>query len=101
MTEQRKSSPLPSTLPDWISDHLARYQATDGADGYLWDASLGGGEGMIPTLLLTTIGIIAACSPNTGNTPNAANAGNAPSQALAQVAPWVLLRVAQSVCSLA
>ena len=38
-------------------------------------------------LLLTTIGIIAACSPNTGNTPNAANAGNAPSQALAQVAP--------------
>jgi len=56
MTEQRKSSPLPSTLPDWISDHLARYQATDGADGYLWDASLGGGEGMIPTLLLTTIG---------------------------------------------
>jgi deazaflavin-dependent oxidoreductase (nitroreductase family) len=52
MTEQNK----PSNLPDWIGDHLARYLATDGADGYLWDASLGGGKGMIPTLLLTTVG---------------------------------------------
>ena len=46
----------PAELPDWIHDHLARYIATDGADGYLWDASLGGGKGMIPTLLLTTVG---------------------------------------------
>ena len=46
----------PSALPDWISKHLARYLATDGADGYLWDASLGGGTGMVPTLLLTTVG---------------------------------------------
>jgi deazaflavin-dependent oxidoreductase (nitroreductase family) len=46
----------PSGLPDWISKHLARYIATDGADGYLWDASLGGGTGMVPTLLLTTVG---------------------------------------------
>jgi deazaflavin-dependent oxidoreductase (nitroreductase family) len=45
-----------SKLPDWIQNHLARYIATDGADGYLWDASLGGGTGMIPTLLLTTVG---------------------------------------------
>lgn len=43
-------------LPDWIKDHLARYLATDGADGYLWDASLGGGKGLVPTLLLTTTG---------------------------------------------
>ena len=43
-------------LPGWIKDHLARYLATDGADGYLWDASLGGGKGLVPTLLLTTIG---------------------------------------------
>jgi deazaflavin-dependent oxidoreductase (nitroreductase family) len=43
-------------LPDWIKNHLARYIATDGEDGYLWDASLGGGKGMVPTLLLTTIG---------------------------------------------
>lgn len=43
-------------LPAWIADHLSRYIATDGADGYLWDASLGGGKGLVPTLLLTTVG---------------------------------------------
>jgi deazaflavin-dependent oxidoreductase (nitroreductase family) len=43
-------------LPAWIQDHLSRYLATNGEDGYLWDASLGGGKGMIPTLLLTTVG---------------------------------------------
>jgi deazaflavin-dependent oxidoreductase (nitroreductase family) len=43
-------------LPSWIKDHLDRYIATNGEDGYLWDASLGGGKGMIPTLLLTTVG---------------------------------------------
>jgi deazaflavin-dependent oxidoreductase (nitroreductase family) len=52
MTQPRISP----TLPDWIKDHLARYIASDGADGYLWDASLGGGQGMIATLLLTTTG---------------------------------------------
>jgi deazaflavin-dependent oxidoreductase (nitroreductase family) len=45
-----------SQLPPWIKDHLNRYLATDGEDGYLWDASLGGGTGMVPTLLLTTTG---------------------------------------------
>jgi deazaflavin-dependent oxidoreductase (nitroreductase family) len=45
-----------SNLPSWIKNHLARYVATDGADGYLWDATLGGGKGMVPTLLLTTVG---------------------------------------------
>jgi deazaflavin-dependent oxidoreductase (nitroreductase family) len=43
-------------LPDWIKNHLARYIATDGEEGYLWDAALGGGKGMVPTLLLTTTG---------------------------------------------
>jgi deazaflavin-dependent oxidoreductase (nitroreductase family) len=52
MTEQRISPKLPA----WIREHLARYIATDGADGYLWDAALGGGEGMVATLLLTTTG---------------------------------------------
>ena len=50
------NSNLPAELPDWIKNHVARYIATDGADGYLWDASLGGGKGMIATLLLTTVG---------------------------------------------
>src|SRR6202041_2303690 len=52
MAEPNKSA----ELPGWIKDHLSRYLATDGADGYLWDASMGGGKGMIPTLLLTTVG---------------------------------------------
>lgn len=52
MAERSESS----ELPDWIKDHLSRYLATDGADGYLWDASLGGGTGLVPTLLLTTVG---------------------------------------------
>jgi deazaflavin-dependent oxidoreductase (nitroreductase family) len=49
----------PSTaggLPAWIQNHLDRYLATNGEDGYLWDASVGGGKGMVPTLLLTTTG---------------------------------------------
>jgi len=36
-------------------------------------------------LLLTTIGFIAACSPNTANTPNS-NGANAAGQVLAQQA---------------
>jgi proline iminopeptidase len=43
-------------LPVWIKNHLDRYLATNGEDGYMWDASLGGGKGMVPTLLLTTTG---------------------------------------------
>jgi deazaflavin-dependent oxidoreductase (nitroreductase family) len=52
MAEPNKSSELPS----WIKDHLSRYIATNGEDGYLWDASFGGGKGLVPTLLLTSIG---------------------------------------------
>ena len=52
MAESNKTS----ELPDWIQNHVSRYLATDGADGYLFDASLGGGKGLVPTLLLTTTG---------------------------------------------
>lgn len=41
---------------EWIQAHLKRYLETNGEDGHLWDASLGGGEGLVPTLLLTTTG---------------------------------------------
>lgn len=51
MTEPR----MAPALPDWMQQHLQRYLATDGKDGYLWDAGLAGGE-KVPTLLLTTIG---------------------------------------------
>ena len=45
-----------SKLPGWISAHLKRYVESGGKEGHLWDASLGGGKGMIPTLVLTTVG---------------------------------------------
>src|ERR1700759_4285401 len=47
---------LPKEAMDWITKHRDRYLETNGEDGYLWDASLGGGKGMVPTLLLTTTG---------------------------------------------
>ena len=52
MTEPR----IAAGLPDWIKDHLRRYLATNGEDGHMWDATLGGGTGMCPTLLLSTTG---------------------------------------------
>ena len=47
---------IPSYMPDWIRDHVRRYRESDGADGHMWDAPLGGGQGLVPTLLLTTPG---------------------------------------------
>lgn len=52
MTELKETPKLPA----WIQDHVDRYLASNGEDGYLWDASVGGGKGMVPTLLLTTTG---------------------------------------------
>lgn len=44
-----------SPLPGWIADHIELY-LTDPEKAHLWDSSLGGGTGMLPTLLLTTTG---------------------------------------------
>jgi deazaflavin-dependent oxidoreductase (nitroreductase family) len=38
----------PPELPGWIAEHLKKYQATNGADGHLWNG--------VHTLLLTTTG---------------------------------------------
>ena len=35
-------------LPGWIAEHLNKYQATNGADGHIWNG--------VTTLLLTTTG---------------------------------------------
>ncbi|HKI73452.1 MAG TPA: nitroreductase/quinone reductase family protein, partial [Pseudomonadales bacterium] len=43
------------SLPKWIADHVQLY-LTDPEKAHLWDASLGGGTGMTPTLLLITKG---------------------------------------------
>jgi deazaflavin-dependent oxidoreductase (nitroreductase family) len=46
---------IPDALPDWIREHIELY-LKDGEAGHYWDASLGGGTGMLTTLLLTTRG---------------------------------------------
>jgi deazaflavin-dependent oxidoreductase (nitroreductase family) len=46
---------IPDYLPSWVKEHIGVY-LKDGEAGHLWDASLGGGEGMLTTLLLTTTG---------------------------------------------
>ena len=47
---------VPAHLSDWIRDHIRRYLESDGADGHMWDSSVVGGPGLVPTLLLTTTG---------------------------------------------
>jgi len=39
----------------WIAKHRETYLA-DGERGHLWDSTFAGGPGMLPTLLLTTVG---------------------------------------------
>ena len=45
----------PQGLPSWIQDHIELYKR-DPEKALWWDASLGGGKGMLKTLLLTTKG---------------------------------------------
>ena len=40
----------------WIAEHREKYLTTNGAEGHMWDSSPLGGPGLLPTLLLTTIG---------------------------------------------
>ncbi len=40
----------------WIAEHRERYLASDGADGHMFDSTPAGGPGLVPTLLLTTLG---------------------------------------------
>lgn len=47
---------VPTHMPDWIKNHVARYLESDGTDGHMWDSSIAGGTGPIPTLLLATTG---------------------------------------------
>ena len=49
------AEPRPSELPAWIRDHIRRYQSNP-AEGHMWDSTVAGGPGPIPTLLLTTTG---------------------------------------------
>ncbi|MEP5763562.1 MAG: nitroreductase/quinone reductase family protein [Halieaceae bacterium] len=46
---------IPDAMPPFIKEHVELY-LRDGEAAHLWDASMGGGEGMLTTLLLTTTG---------------------------------------------
>jgi deazaflavin-dependent oxidoreductase (nitroreductase family) len=48
-------SDLPENLPQWIADHIKLYRE-DPDKAHFWDSSIGGGIGMLRTLLLTTTG---------------------------------------------
>jgi hypothetical protein len=47
---------VPTHLADWIQDHVRRYLESAGEDGHMWDSSVRGGPGFVPTLLLVTKG---------------------------------------------
>ena len=42
--------------PEWVAEHLRMYRESGGADGHLFDATIAGVPGIVPCLLLTTIG---------------------------------------------
>ncbi|MDB5406116.1 MAG: nitroreductase [Rhodospirillales bacterium] len=46
---------VPAKLPDWVKDHVARYLASNGADGHMMIFA-NNPSGPVPTLLLTTTG---------------------------------------------
>ncbi len=46
---------IPEGLPSWIADHIDLYFA-DPEKAHMWDSGLGGGKGMLPTLLLISKG---------------------------------------------
>ncbi len=46
---------IPDYLPGWIKEHIELY-LSDPEKAHLWDSSIGGGKGMLPTLLLISKG---------------------------------------------
>jgi deazaflavin-dependent oxidoreductase (nitroreductase family) len=47
---------VPARMPAWIQNHVQQYLASGGREGHMWDSSVVGGPGPLPTLLLTTTG---------------------------------------------
>jgi deazaflavin-dependent oxidoreductase (nitroreductase family) len=42
--------------PKWITEHVRVYRESGGSEGHLFDATSVGGNGVVPSLLLTTTG---------------------------------------------
>ena len=48
-------SELPANMPQWITDHIKLYRE-DPDRAHMWDSGPAGGSGLLPTLLLTSVG---------------------------------------------
>ena len=55
MREKEEFEKLPEAMPKWIKDHVALY-LSDPEKAHLWDSTIGGGLGPLPTLLLIARG---------------------------------------------
>ena len=55
MSEKETLETLPAELPKWIRDHVDLY-LSDPEKAHLWDSTIGGGPGPLPTLLLIARG---------------------------------------------
>jgi deazaflavin-dependent oxidoreductase (nitroreductase family) len=47
---------VPAGMPGWIQNHVRQYLESGGTEGHMWDSSVVGGPGPLPTLLLITTG---------------------------------------------
>lgn len=55
MSAKDEFEPLPAALPEWIRQHADLY-LSDSEKAHLWDSTVGGGPGPLPTLLLIARG---------------------------------------------
>ena len=55
MSEKDGFENLPAGMPKWLRDHVELY-LSDPDKAHLWDSTIGGGPGTLPTLLLIARG---------------------------------------------
>ena len=55
MSEKEEFETLPAEMPKWIRDHVELY-LSDPEKARMWDSTVGGGPGPLPTLLLIARG---------------------------------------------
>jgi F420H(2)-dependent quinone reductase len=55
MSEKEEFEKLPEAMPKWIKDHVELY-LSEPEKAHLWDSTIGGGPGPLPTLLLIARG---------------------------------------------
>jgi deazaflavin-dependent oxidoreductase (nitroreductase family) len=55
MSTKEEFEKLPEAMPKWIKDHVELY-LSDPEKALLWDSTIGGGPGPLPTLLLIARG---------------------------------------------